>query len=303
VNGREPTPTARLIAQRANTDHLYGCIRELDRPLEIRWEPSMGDHEPGDVTWQLGPELSRSPDLVKYAASYYSIHEGRFHVVLEIRPGELHPGDQPQGTCELGAILQSFELYEFGVDLVRLRESGFRMAWTSAQWLYAAARDELVALHHDGGKAHGALAPRHIRLGLFETPYANYDRPRTDDEPPPFKFLYGSRDSASDSQRAAELALLASTIASITAHPDPRIDRLLHDPSPGAHEVLRDLLLQRGEPVDLLLRDRTNTPGLALKPLDDDEAVDADLCAMWDRAVLLDPMMDGDTYATTEQPA
>jgi hypothetical protein len=292
------TPFERLVRQRPEPDALWGYRRELERPFEITFKRA-GYEEPGEVTWELGPELSRAGSLVKYVATYHSIHEGTYSVVLHVREGELEPQDDPEGTCELGAILNSMEWYEFGTDLVTLRESGFRLSWTAAQWLYEAARGELVDLHHDAGKAHGAIAAHHIRFALFETPYRQHTQPlqprHLDGEiPPPVLYLYSSRSSASDVERAVELAVLAHAIASLTTHPDPEIDRLLRDPSIGSHEVLRDLLLERGQPVELLLIDRTNTPSLARLLLAgaDDEAIDDELEALWNRVLELDPMID-----------
>ena len=293
------TPFERLVRQRPDPAALWKFKRKLDRPLEIAFDPRMGLTEPGEVTWDLGPELSRRGTYVKYVATYHSIHEGSFSVVLHIREGVPEPEDEPEGGCELGAVLSSLEWYELGTDLVTLRDSGFRLSWEAAQWLHAAARDELVDLHHDGGKAHGAIEPRHIRLALFDTPYGNYNiaylpRHADGDVPSPVKFLYSSTISASDEVRAAELDTLARAIAELTTHPDAQIDRLLRDPSPGASEVLRDLLLERGDPIDALLRDRTRTQALPAGSLpgEHDEAIDDELEALWHRVLELDPMID-----------
>ncbi len=285
------TPFERLVRQRPDPPALWQYKRRLERPLVIR----MGQNEPGEVTWDLGPELSRDGSYVKYIATYHSVHEGSFSVVLHVREGAIEPGDDPEGTSEIGAILRSLEWYEFGTDLVTLRDSGFRLGWPAAQWLYEAARDELVDAHHDAGKAHGALSPRAIRLALFHTPYHTLlPRHQDGDIPPPVVFLYGSRASASDAQRADELSVLAATIAQLTTHPDPQIDALLRDPFPGVEDVLGDLLLERGGPVDLLVSDRATLSNLELLPLlgEDDEAIDDELEALWHRVLELDPMID-----------
>lgn len=289
-------PFVRLVRQRPDPDALSNYRRELKRPLEIEFR----DRAVGDVTWNLGPELSRDGTYVKYVATYHSDYEGTHSVVIHVREGELQPGDQPEGTCELGALLVSFEWYEFGADLVALRDSRFRLSWEAAQWLYEAARAELVDLHHDGGKAHGAIEARHIRLALFDTPYGNYNQaylPRhaRGTVPAPCKFLYGATNSADDDARAEELATLALAIAELTNHPDPQIDRLLRDTSPGAHEVLGDLLLERGRTaVEKLLRDRAKSSVLHIQPLvgEDDEAIDDELEGLWHRVLELDPMID-----------
>ncbi len=152
---------------------------------------------------------------------------------------------------------------------------------------------------HDGGKAHGSVGPRYIRLALFDTPYGNYNQaylPRHEngEYPAPIKFLHGSTNSADDAQRAVELATLARAIAELTTHPDPQIDGLLRDTSTGSHEVLGDLLLERGHPVEKLVNDRCHAPGLSLQPLagEDDEDIDDELEALWHRVLELDPMID-----------
>lgn len=291
-------PFVRLVRQRPALAELWRYKRKLERPLEITFKSDrgVGALEPGEVRWELGPELSRKGSYVKYVATYLSTHEGSYSVVLHVREGDLEPGDDPEATCELGAILTSYEWYEFGTDLVTLRESGFRLSWDAAQWLYETARAELVDLHHDHGKAHGALSPRHIRLALFDTPYGSHNhaylpRHADGDVPAPVKFLYGSTDSASDEQRAAELSILALAIAGLTTHPDPQIDQLLRDDAAG--EVLGDLLLERGQPVEWMLRDRTNA-ALLILPLagEDDETIDDELEALWHRVLELDPMID-----------
>jgi hypothetical protein len=292
------TPFERLVRRRPDPDALWKYKRQLKRPIEITFDARMGLTE-GEVTWDLGPEVSRKRTYVKYVATYHSIHEGSYSVVLHVREGELEPLDDPEGTCELGAILSSMEWYEFGTDLVTLRDSGFRLSWEAAQWLYEAARDELVDLHHDGGKAHGAITPRGIRLALFDTPYGNHNQaylPRHEngDVPAPVLFLYRSTNTAGDTRRAVELSVLAFAIVELTRHPDPQIDQFLRDTSHGSHEVLRDLLLERGAAVERLVRDRCNTPSLALLPLagEDDEAIDDELEALWHRVLELDPMID-----------
>lgn len=88
------------------------------------------------------------------------------------------------------------------------------------------------------------------------------------------------------------LAVLAGAIAALARHPDPPIDALLRDATPGATDVLRDLLLERARPAEPLLRDLAWTPGLPALALPEDAAIDRDLRALWGRVVELDPMID-----------
>jgi len=91
----------RLVRQRPEPDALWDSKRTLKCPLEIEFKSGcVGQAEPGEVTWDLGPELSRDGTYVKYAATYHSIHEGTYSVVLHVREGEVEPGDEPEGTCE-----------------------------------------------------------------------------------------------------------------------------------------------------------------------------------------------------------
>lgn len=291
------TPFARLVRQRPTPDGLWRYKRRLAHPLEIAFADT--NLEPGEVSWHLGPLLARDGSVARYVATYHSIHEGTFAVILHVREGALAPGDKPEGSCELGAILSSYEWYEYGAGVLALRDHGVRLSWEAAQWVHEAARGELVDLHHHDGKAHGALAPGHVRFALFDTPYGSYserylDRHQDGDVPSPLRFLRSTNQPGTDAQRAAELATLAFAIAQLTRHPEPAIDVLLHDPSPDAADVLGDLVLERAQPIARLLADRARDTTLPIAALAGhaDPAIDAELRALWHRVLELDPMID-----------
>jgi hypothetical protein len=77
----------------------------------------------------------------------------------------------------------------------------------------------------------------------------------------------------------------------LTRHPDPQIDELLRDPDPAATQVLHDLLLQRGRPIEPLLRDLANVRGLPDAPLVDIDSIDDEFDALWSTVIELDPML------------
>ncbi|HEY5937871.1 MAG TPA: hypothetical protein VIU61_24650, partial [Kofleriaceae bacterium] len=182
------------------------------------------------------------------------------------------------------------------------RDAGALLSWESAQWLYEVGRAELDELH-GGGNAMGGR-PRQIRLRLFHRPFSPsrkvpgriHDRPHDDELewPPVFAFVGGTR-PLTDALRATDRALLASVVGGLTQHPTPEMDRLLRDPDPGSGDVLRDLLLERGQPIEPLLRDRVKGIDLPTVPLIDTETIDDELAALWNQVVSLDRMLDTST--------
>ena len=174
--------------------------------------------------------------------------------------------------------------------MVTLAASGFRLGWPAAQWLHAVARIDLIDLHHAGGKIHGALRAKRIRLGLLDTTPDGRKLSALSQELevfPPVLFLDGKQQAGDDAQRAEELAVLAAAIAELTRHPEPRVEALIRDPA--GREVLRDLLLEGHVPVDPLLGDLV---GLAAGPPPEDETIDRDLRALWTKVMELDPMLE-----------
>jgi hypothetical protein len=275
-------PYVRVVAQRPSADELWECREWTVNPIKLELDPELAY----DDDWHLGPQLSRHGDLTSYALIWSQENTGDYVSIIEIRDGERRPGDQ--GSCEHGAIVDLSQWYEYGTDLVTLAASGFRFGWTAAQWLHAALRLDLLD-HHANRQIHGRLRAKRIRLALLDaTPDHRSFSKRADelDVFPPVLFLDSHAQAGTDAQRAAELATLAAAIAAFTQHPDPRIDALLHDP-PG-RDVLRDLLLERTAPVDPLLADLL---GLPAGPLPDDDTVDPDLRALWQRVMELDPLI------------
>jgi len=105
-------------------------------------------------------------------------------------------------------------------------------------------------------------------------------------------FVGGNPTRGDDAACARELSTLAMAFAGLTRHVDATIDRLLQDPSPEAPLVLRDLLLERGDAVEALLRDRACESSLQLLPLADAPTIDDELAALWRRVIDLDPWID-----------
>jgi hypothetical protein len=228
------------------------------------------------------------------------MYTNTFPIVLEIRRGPAR--DTDDGSCELGPIIhgvwsEHLEWYEYGADLIALRDAGIRLSWEAAQWLYVVGRSELDELHAQGL----SIGPhaRRIRLRLCHTPFSksrehpgellNSGPPDGEDceEPAAFAFV-GARPGASS--LLEDRARLARAIGGLTRHPDPEIDRLLSDPD--GLQVLRDLVLQRDEPVELMLGDLVEARGLPELPLVDDDSIDDELGALWKAVVELDPMLE-----------
>ena len=298
---RAPTPFERLIAQRPDPEELEGYRREdRARPLVItRWDPASTDDM---LHWYLGPELSRDADEFRQIVLLDSDYVGTMTVILRIRPGEWVPG-LGEGHCDLGIILSSEDYYDFGADLAALRAAGVMLSWEAAQWVHAAGREQLFERHARGEV--GNLTPRKIRLNLFHRPTPE-DTAANDDIPPPaFAF-----ESSRGADPATELAVFARAILTLTQHPDPRIDQLLRDPDsrddrflsdPYARDVLRDLLLERGGPVEPLLGDAAELE-LDWLPPPPDADIDDELEALWNKVLELDPMIDTSDPAIFELP-
>ncbi len=274
------------MRQRPSADELWDCREWTAEPIRLQIDPEYGVY--GEDDWHLGPQLSKRGDITTYVLVWSDPHTGTYLSVIQIRDGERRPGDQ--GTCKLGAIVDQTQWYEHGVDLVTLAASGFRLGWAAGQWLHAVGRRDLIELHHAGGKIHGALRPKRIRLGLLDATPDHRKHSTLSQELdvfPPVLFLDGKMHAGDDAQRAQELAVLAAAIAELTRHPNPRVDALIRDPA--GCDVLRDLLLQSDVPVDSLLGDLV---GLESGPLPDDETIDRDLRALWTRVMELDPMLE-----------
>lgn len=282
----------RLIAQRADPDYLYRHMR--DHPPPDLWRSLESLESSEGLSWRLGPELARDGDTIEYLAQYDSFYEGTHVVVFPVRPGELVERD---GKYMFTKDIDNPEFYEPGADVVMLRAAGMRLSWPAAQWLYEAARVELDEIHHANGNLHGRLRARRVRLALFHRSYS--ERDRDDAPPPPILLVRCATMGGSDAERAFEREMLALAIAGLTTHPDPTIDRLLHDPA-GA-DVLRDLLLQRGQPVEQMLLDRAYLSDVAT-PLADDKSIDDELCDLWNHVLRLEPMIDTSDPAIFELP-
>ena len=96
--------------------------------------------------------------------------------------------------------------------------------------------------------------------------------------------------------------MLAFVVAGLTQHPVPAIDQLLRDSDPSSADVLRDLLIERGQPVEPLLRDRVTGIDLPTVPLIDADTLDDELAALWNQVVSLDRMLDTDTCDIASLP-
>ncbi len=276
----------RIVRQRPSGDELWDCQQWTGDPIRLHIDPEYGVY--GEEEWRLGPQLSRRDDITSYVLIWSDPHTGTFPSVIQIRDGERRPGDQ--GTCELGAIVDQTQWYDHGSDVVTLAASGFQLGWAAMQWLHAVARCDLIDVHHAGGKIHGALRAKRIRLGLLDTT-PDHDRKfsalsRELDVFPPVLFLDGGMQDGDDARRAAELAVLAGAFAELTRHPDAQVDALIRDPA--GRDVLRDLLLEGDVPVDPLLGDLV---GLDAGPPPEDPTIDRDLRALWRRVMELDPML------------
>jgi hypothetical protein len=257
------TPFERVIARRPALDDL--AVRGFDRGIEVTSTEHALERDrsrDGDVDIAVGPELTRDEDIT-------------------------------------GPFSRELEWYEYGADLIALRDAGVRLSWEAAQWLYAVGRAELDEVHASGRAI--STRPRAIRLRLAHTPFtpSNHDPGRylndgTSDDglelPAVFAFLGTQRGTAASHVR--DHALLAAAVGGLTQHSDPQIDQLLHDPDPDATHVLRDLLLERGQSIEPLLRDRANVSGLAETPLVDEPTIDDEFEALWDQVIALDPMLE-----------
>jgi hypothetical protein len=300
--GEHPTPFERVIARRPAPDDLQE--RDFDQWLDVTWKErddvSAASADDGAIA--VGPEHTRDDDRIRYLAIASFNYTGTFPILLDIRRRPAREEDA--GTCELGSIIthvmsRELEWYEYGADLVALRGAGVRLSWEAAQWLYAVGRAELDELHGEGLTL--GERPRHIRLRLFHTPftpsrkvpgtYLN-DGTSDDDLEPPAAFAFVGAHRGSAARHARDHALLASVVCGLTRHPDSQIDQLLHDPDPDATHVLRDLLLQRGQPIEPLLRDRADASGLTEMPLVDVATIDDELGALWEQVIALDPMLE-----------
>lgn len=288
---RAPTPFERLIAQRAEPELLanYQCIAP-GRPFTFStWQANSLSHL---LEWYLGPELSRDADEVRQIVQCDSRYVGSMMVVLRIRLGAPVPG-LGEGYCELGTIMSSEEYYDFGADLAALREAGVTLSWEAAQWVHAAGRDQLFE-RRARGEVPGGLTARKIRLNLFHRPTPEAPHANAGIQPPAFAFESSSRDG----DAATALVALARAIVGITHHSDPTTDRLLRDPS--SHDVLRDLLLERGGPVEALLGDaaKIEVDWLPLPEAD----IDGELVDLWNKVLELDPMIDTSDPAVFDLP-
>jgi hypothetical protein len=183
--------------------------------------------------------------------------------------------------------------YIHGTDLVTLYDAGIEISWPVARCLYAAIKAPLAQLHATGW-IHGALRPGRVRL----SPTRHVDGTIV-----PVQLCgYRCTRRLHDWGYAArtELGVVAEAVADLSRHPDPIVDALLQDPAPGAIDVLADLLLDRGEPIDELLADRLQGDGgdaaiaIAKQLVDrrlDDAPAHKDLTALWFAIARLDPLL------------
>lgn len=286
IDREELARYVRVVRQRPTIDDLGDSFEWSENPIKLQIDPEYGLY--GEEDWHLGPELSRHGDITSYVLIWTDPSTNTYYSVLQVREGARRPGDQ--GTCELGAIVDHTQWYDHGTDLVTLAASGFRVGWNAMQWLHAVARVDLIDQHHAGGRIHGGLRAKRIRLGIVDMTPDHHRKfsalSRELDAFPPVLFLDGSTATGDDAQRAAELAVLAGALAEVTRHPDPRVDTLIRDPQ--GRDVLRDLLLEGAVPIDSLLGDLV---GLEARPPPDDDTIDHELRALWTKVMALDPML------------
>ena len=157
------TPFERLIAQRPDPHDLWEFQKEVGRRLRARLRDEENREErdgPDEITrFYLSHELSRKDAEIRYVVGWENDYVGGGTCILRVRIGSLRPGDEPEAETELGTVIGQCEYFE-GADLYAVRDAGVRLSWPAACWLYGAAHETLVAIHHQNGKRHGRM-PRH----------------------------------------------------------------------------------------------------------------------------------------------
>src|SRR5262245_34543863 len=270
------TPTTaidRLRRARGIDDHDYSHIQEFDvagfesRLAGIEWQYAPDCDEFHTLTCF---ELSRSADDVCYYGLSENKHDAAKPIFLRAFASQPEPSpcrtdlnvEHPKllglsaidcwtferyfdrGRGLEGTVLLS--TYSFGASLAALREADAQLSWPAACCIHAVVADPLRALHRRG-RLHGALTAARIQLVLYPDVWSpGYS---------PIRLLAPRGQPGDAAAGRAELAIAASAIGSLTHHPDERVERLLRDPSPNARDILRDLVLERGEPVPWLLAD------------------------------------------------
>ena len=238
--------------------------RAIARPLAMR-----GTLVAVTAHYRLYHEIASGPDEPCYLGVTQT-DDGDRAVVLRVVPAgaafELAPVPDPFGAfeqlldigiCELGAVRISRFVY--GASVAELGA----LSWPVARCLYDAFAEPLAFIHEDGS-VHGALTARRLRIAL---------------EDHPVRLIAPQQRKGDRAAQLHELAILARAICEHARHPDPEIAALLE---PDAHGVLRDLLLERGAPVDSLLAGLcaiSELPCAASDPPDDGE-----LASLWRHA-------------------
>jgi hypothetical protein len=284
---------------------------ELDAPRGERREPRDVDNEPAEIEWEGAPdtdeltthvchELSRGENDVCYLGLYDSLFDGSHQTFIRVSTdpiwiarirelmrskqtfeGPLGPAFERYmdiGTGRGGTAVLNY--YSYGTSLAALRDAGVALSWSTACCLHAAATHPLRELHATG-RAHGALTARRVRLSLFSEHNGTGANP-------PIRYVASLGTAITDEVRRAELRLVAETIGAMTRHPDDAVERLLRDPA--ARDVLRDLVLERGTPVDHLLADQLDVD-VPAADCDDVPIIDRELDALWDRVASLEPLI------------
>ncbi|HEY5920070.1 MAG TPA: hypothetical protein VIV11_00305, partial [Kofleriaceae bacterium] len=108
---REPTatPFERVIAQRPHPWSVHELTCELDDALDVTWTASAIERHvihDGDLSFAVGPELSRDEDRIRYLATASYVFTGTFTVILDIRRGPAQADDE--GMCGLGPVMRAY---------------------------------------------------------------------------------------------------------------------------------------------------------------------------------------------------
>lgn len=243
-------------------------------------------HE-GDLSFAVGFELARDEDRIRYVATASYLVTGAFNVILEIRRGPAREDDE--GMCELGPVVRAYDTEFYGADLIELRDAGARLSWEAAQWLYEVADErerwrqlELVVWPAMRTVVDAVGNVPGWRERTMKQPHPDLPRPTRD------RLAVGvdlvelrSPGLASADRRAENIRSRAARVRGQRADAPPSSrDRLLRDPDPRSGEVLRNLLLERGQPVEPLLRDRVQGIDLPTLPLLDTDTIDDELAAL-----------------------
>lgn len=262
MNARE-----RLRAARPGETALRERIRALDdAPVaQLGWRPK--------YTWRIAPAFAEGCHAAlaidrpwEMAGDQRQFFELRFATSV---PDDVHV----LGTGDHGALVYA-EPYEFGASIARVVASGFRLSWPAVQWLHAAL--QLEAPDHRG-TTWPQTEP--LRLALLAPSEWGTGRP------------HRSAGFAFSELRGRPPPAMAAEVLALGAPPDGKIAALLADPDPAAIEILRDLVLQRGAPIEAVLRQRLAVAELPELPCEDAPGIDDEFAALWLRVIALDPMI------------